>query len=88
MKLIAARCGELVVTFPKSVPRVGTKLITPSGIPASLKILKKVQFERRDVLEGFQMTTFPIRVGVALRFVPMAVKLKGEMEAMNPSSGR
>jgi len=85
---MAARCGELATTFPKSVPRVGRKLITPSGIPASRYILNMVQLDSKDVFEGFQTTTFPITVGVALRFVPMAVKLKGEMEAMKPSSGR
>ena len=70
---------------PNSGPGAGTKFTTPGGSPASLKILNMVQFESIAVSEGFHTVALPIRVGVAPRFAPMAVKLKGEMEAMNPS---
>ena len=53
--------------------------------PASLKTLKRVQLESIAVLAGFP---FPMRVGVAERFPPMAVKLKGEMAATKPSRPR
>ena len=88
VKLIAARCRDAVIVSPKSAPFDGKKLMTPSGIPASRYILNAVQFERTAVLAGFHSVTFPIRAGVEERFVPMAVKLNGEMEAMNPSSPR
>ena len=57
VKAIAARWGELVIVSPKSGPRQGTKLHTPSGRPASRKILKTVQLERTAVLEGFHTDT-------------------------------
>jgi hypothetical protein len=41
VKLIAARFGDFVIVSPKSGPAAGTKLITPAGRPASLKILYK-----------------------------------------------
>ena len=37
VKLMAARSGEDVTVSPKSGPWVGTQLMTPSGMPASLK---------------------------------------------------
>ena len=40
------------------------------------------------MLEGFHTLTLPMRVGVRLRFPPMAVKLKGVTAAMNPSRPR
>ena len=39
VKLIAANSGCEVMTFPKTGPSAGTKLTTPSGNPASRKIL-------------------------------------------------
>ena len=39
VKLMPARCGELVMTSPNTGPSAGTKLITPGGTPASRKIL-------------------------------------------------
>ena len=71
---------------PKSGPVDGRKLHTPGGIPASSAILKMVQLERTAVLDGFHTQTFPIMVGVRLRLPPMAVKLKGVIAAMKPSS--
>ena len=57
VKATAARWGELVMVSPKSGPRQGTKLHTPSGRPASRNILKMVQLEITAVLEGFQTDT-------------------------------
>ena len=85
VKLMPAKSGESVTVSPNSGPGAGTKLTTPGGNPASLKILNMVQLESIAVSEGFQTVVLPIRVGVAPRLAPMAVKLKGEMEAMNPS---
>lgn len=39
VKLTAARWGEAVMVSPKLGPVVGTKLHTPSGMPASWKTL-------------------------------------------------
>ena len=86
VKLTPARWGEDVIVSPKSGPEQGRKLHTPGGSPASCAILKTVQLESTAVLDGFQRLTLPMRVGVMLRFPPMAVKLKGVTAAMNPSS--
>lgn len=88
VKLIPARSGESVIVSPNSGPAAGTKLITPGGTPASLNILNMVQLDNIAVSDGFQTVAFPIRVGVAPRLAPIAVKLKGEMEAMKPSRPR
>lgn len=42
VKLTPARCGDFVMTSPKTGPSAGTKLMTPGGSPASLKILNTV----------------------------------------------
>ena len=39
VKLTPAKCGELVMTSPNTGPSAGTKLMTPAGRPASLKML-------------------------------------------------
>lgn len=88
VKLIPARSGESVTVSPNSGPGAGTKLTTPGGNPASLNILNMVQFDSMAVSDGFQSVALPIRVGVAPRLAPIAVKLKGDMEAMNPSRPR
>ena len=85
MKFTAARSADAVTWSPKSGPCAGTKFMTPSGTPASRRILKTVQLDSVAVSEGFQRTTFPISAGEAERFPPMAVKLKGLMLATNPS---
>ncbi len=85
MKLTPAKCRELVMVSPKSGPVQGTKLQTPAGTPASCAILKMRWLERTAVLEGFHTLTFPMMVGVRLKFPPIAVKLKGVTAAMNPS---
>ena len=85
VKLMPARSGESVTVSPKRGPGAGTKFTTPGGIPASLKILNIVQLDSIAVSDGFHTVAFPIRVGVAPRLAPMAVKLKGDMEAMKPS---
>ena len=88
MKLIPARSGESVTVSPNSGPGAGTKFTTPGGNPASLKILNMVQLESIAVSDGFHTVALPIRVGVAPRLAPMAVKLKGEIDAINPSRPR
>lgn len=88
VKLIPARSGESVTVSPNSGPGAGTTFTTPGGNPASLNILNMVQFDSIAVSDGFQSVAFPIRVGVAPRLAPIAVKLKGDMEAMNPSRPR
>ena len=55
----------------------GTKLITPSGSPASRRIWKTNQLERIAVCDGFQRTALPISAGAVGRLPPMAVKLNG-----------
>ena len=85
VKQMPAKSGESVTVSPNRGPGAGTKFMTPGGIPASLNILNMVQLESIAVSEGFHTVALPRRVGVAPRLAPMAVKLKGEMEAMNPS---
>lgn len=70
VKLIAAKSGELVTILPNGSPSLGTKLITPSGIPASRRILKMIQLERMAASDGFHTVTFPIRAGVPPRLPP------------------
>ena len=55
----------------------GTKLITPSGRPASRRIWKTNQLERIAVCDGFHTTVLPISAGAVGRLPPMAVKLNG-----------
>ena len=88
MKLTPAKSGESVTVSPKRGPGAGTKFTTPGGTPASLNILNMVQLESMAVSDGFQSVALPIRVGVTPRLAPMAVKLKGDMDAMNPSRAR
>lgn len=64
VKLIPAKCGEAVIVSPKTGPSAGTKLTTPAGTPASLMILKMVQFDRMAVSEGFHRTEFPCQMNV------------------------
>lgn len=42
VKFTPARCGDFVMTSPNTGPSAGTKLMTPGGSPASLKILYTV----------------------------------------------
>jgi hypothetical protein len=69
-------------------PRPGKKLMTPSGSPASRRMLNTCQLASMLVPEGFQSTTLPICAGVDGRLEPMAKKLKGVMASTKPSSGR
>ena len=85
VKEMPAKSEESVTVSPNRGPGAGTKFMTPGGTPASLNILNMVQLESIAVSDGFHTVALPIRVGVAPRLAPMAVKLKGEMEAMNPS---
>ena len=55
----------------------GTKLMTPSGMPASRRIWNTNQLERIAVCDGFQTTVLPISAGAVGRLPPMAVKLNG-----------
>ena len=55
----------------------GTKLITPSGMPASRRIWNTNQLERIAVCDGFHTTVLPISAGAVGRLPPMAVKLNG-----------
>lgn len=83
-----------------TAPLPGTKLITPSGRPASLNTLKIIQLESNEVDAGFHNTTFPkrldeplknilpIRAGDEGKFAPIAVKLKGEIATTYPSYSR
>ena len=73
---------------PNRGPAAGTKFTTPGGSPASRNILNIVQLESIAVSDGFQRVALPIRVGVAPRLAPMAVKLNGEMDAIKPSRAR
>lgn len=59
VKLMPAKCGEAVIVSPNTGPSAGTKLTTPAGTPASLIILKIVQFDSTAVSDGFQSTEFP-----------------------------
>lgn len=59
VKLIPAKCGEAVIVSPNTGPSAGTKLTTPAGTPASLIILKMVQFDRMAVSDGFHKTELP-----------------------------
>ena len=88
VKLIPARSLESVTVSPNRGPWAGTKLTTPGGKPASLNILNIVQLESIAVSDGFHSVVLPMRVGVAPRFAPMAVKLNGEIDAMKPSRPR
>ena len=88
VKVRAARSGEEVTTLPNRGPSAGRKLITPSGTPASSKILVMNQFDRIAESDGFHRETLPMIVGVAARLPPMAVKLKGVIAAMKPSRPR
>jgi len=44
-------------------------------------------FDISEVDAGFHMTTLPMIAGAAGRFPAIAVKLKGVVAKMNPSSG-
>ncbi len=70
MNVRPARSGELVTALPNTGPSVGTKLMTPSGIPASRRILNTIQFDSIAVSDGFHTVTLPTIVGVAPRFPP------------------
>jgi len=96
VKWIPAKLGELIRTSPMPLPEPGTKLITPSGKPASCKTLNTTQLDRIAVEAGFQRTTLPkgviyeglvlpIIAGEVDKFAPMAVKLKGEIATTYPS---
>ena len=66
----------------------GTKLITPSGRPASCSRRITKYDESTAVEAGFQTTTLPSMAGADDRLPPMAVKLNGLTAKMKPSSGR
>ena len=70
VKVMAARSGEEVTMFPNVGPSVGTKFTTPSGMPASRRILKTIQLERIAVSDGFHTVTLPMIVGVDPKFPP------------------
>lgn len=59
VKFKPAKCLEAVILSPKTGPSAGTKLTTPAGNPASLTILKIVQFDNKAVSDGFHNTAFP-----------------------------
>lgn len=59
VKLIPAKCFELVMVSPKTGPSAGTKLTTPAGTPASLQILNISQFDSSAVSLGFHNTALP-----------------------------
>src|SRR5687768_13315224 len=62
--------------------------MTPSGRPASRRILYVTQLASTDELAGFHTTVLPSTAGVDVRFEPMAAKLNGDSAKMKPSSGR
>ena len=73
---------EMAVASP------GTKLITPGGSPASIRVCITYHEERTAVDAGFQTTPHPMSAGAPDRLPPIAVKLNGETAYTNPSSPR
>ena len=57
----------------------GTKLITPSGNPASRSTSMMRQLDNDAVVAGFQTTVLPRIAGAVQRLPPMAEKLNGEI---------
>ena len=66
----------------------GTKLITPSGTPASRNSSTSAQFDWIAEGDGFHRIVLPICAGAAHRLAAIDVKLNGVTANTKPSSGR
>ncbi|MNS49188.1 hypothetical protein D3C72_817880 [compost metagenome] len=69
-------------------PPAYTRLITPSGNPASFRISMNTLAEYTWVLAGFHTITLPHIAGAVGRLPPIAVKLNGVIASTKPSSAR
>ncbi len=87
VKCIPAMYSWEVTILPARLPRVGRKLITPWGSPASLRTSIMYQLESTAVVAGFHTAVFPMRAGAVGRLAAMEVKLKGVTANTNPSRG-
>ena len=88
VKWMPARCGLESAALPIVAPAPYTRLITPSGSPASCSSLMMKYAEYAAVDAGFQTTVFPISAGLVGRLPAIDVKLKGVTAKTKPSSGR
>ena len=77
MKWIPASSREASSTSEISGPAPGSRLITPSGSPASTSRSIVTDAASCCVGEGFQITTLPSRAGAVGRLPAIAVKLNG-----------
>src|SRR5690606_18593666 len=73
---------------PTTGPLVYTKLITPSGNPASFKMSINKAAAYTWVLAGFHTTTLPHMAGAEGKLPLIAVKLKGVTANTKPSKAR
>ncbi len=69
-------------------PGPGTKLMTPSGRPASRITCRKCQADSDAVSAALKSTTLPMSAGAVARFTAMELKLNGATANTKPSSGR
>ncbi len=77
VKWIPARSGAASTTSLTARPSPVSRLMTPSGIPASRSSCIVSTAASVCVGEAFQMTVLPIRAGAVGRLPAIAVKLNG-----------
>ena len=85
VKWTPAMSSCVITGSPIVAPEPGTKLITPSGRPASRSSSMTAQPDSTAVLAGFQMQTLPMSAGAVGRLPAMDVKLNGVTANTNPS---
>src|SRR3970040_278508 len=84
VKCTPARSGCVSTSLETVTALPGTKLITPSGSPASRSRHMMCHDESTAAAAGFHTTVHPISAGDVGRFPQIAVKLKGVIAYTNP----